>query len=402
MLTSVLSPEAQLLLASGREDEAGARAVRSLLERPINWERLFVLATQEKAAPVLLRTLTDPARGGGPSMPPERLAQLRKLAMVVEFKMLYLKQRLDETIGVLASTGIDGVLLKGAALGCTVYPTIVDRPMGDIDVLVPAERAYEARTMLLAAGWTWKTEVWQDEYYRDHHHLPPLSDVGEGALRLELHTELFIKGHPFLLSGETVRRGSRAVPVRAQCVRVPSPLHQLLHACLHFAWSHSMRVGSWRAFRDVRALTRGGGIAWDEFVATARENRAATCSYWTLRLARDLMGLDVPERTLAALRPPLPTFVLRRLAQHFAVQLFTTEAVCPSVAFEKLMWSAGVMPGWSGHGSSRPWDESEALLETARRAQPAVSGSAKAMRQLRNLGRWGRYARAVLAPAASN
>jgi hypothetical protein len=114
------------------------------------------------------------------------------------------------------------------------------------------------------------------------------------------------------------------------------------------------------------------------------------------------MGVEVPERTLAALRPPVPSFVRQRLAQHFAVQLFTTEAVCPSVAFEKLMWVLGVMPGWSGHGSSRPWDESEALVETARRTQPAVRGSAKAVRQLRNLERWGRYVRAVFAPATSS
>jgi hypothetical protein len=398
MLTSVISPEAQLLLAAGREDGAGTDAIRALLAGPVNWERLFWLATYEKAAPVLLRGVM---RAGESAVPKAHLAQLRKLAMVVEFRMLHVRQRLNETVDVLAAAGIDAVLLKGAALGCTVYPTPVDRPMSDIDVLVPAERAREARDILLRAGWTWNSELWQDQDYSGHHHLPPLSDARGGTLRLELHTELFITGHPFPLSGRLVRRDARTVTVDGRSFRVPSTLHQLLHACLHFAWSHGLRLASWRAFRDVGALTQRGGVAWDDFVVAARENRAATCCYWTLRLAQDLMGVPVPAATLAALQPPLPHFVLSRLEQHFAVQLFAREMACPSVALEKAMWGMGVMPRWSGHGASRPWNESDALAEGRAESRPAPSGSSRAMRQLRNLERWSRYARAVLAPAAS-
>lgn len=399
MLTSVVSPEARLLLAAGREDDAGTDAIRALLAGPVNWERLLWLATYEKASPLLLRGVQ---RAGEAAVPAEQLAQLRKLAMVVEFRMLHVRQRLNETADVLAAAGIDGVLLKGAALGCTVYPSVVDRPMSDIDLLVPPERAHEAREILARAGWRWNAEAGQDEQYAGHHHLPPLVDARGGTLRLELHTELFIMGHPFPLSGKVVRRDARTVAVGAREFRVPSTLHQLLHACLHFAWSHALRVASWRAFRDVRALTARGGVPWDEFVVAARENRAATCCYWTLRLARDLMGVQVPAETLAALRPPLPEFVLRRLGQHFAVQLFARELACPSVALEKVMWEMGVMPRWSGHGASRPWNEADALAEGKPAARPVPSGSSRAMRQLRNLERWSRYARAVLAPAATN
>ena len=370
MLTSVVSPEARLLLAAGREDDAGTDAIRALLAGPVNWERLLWLATYEKASPLLLRGVQ---RAGEAAVPAEQLAQLRKLAMVVEFRMLHVRQRLNETADVLAAAGIDGVLLKGAALGCTVYPSVVDRPMSDIDLLVPLERAHEAREILARAGWRWNAEAGQDEQYAGHHHLPPLVDARGGTLRLELHTELFIMGHPFPLSGKVVRRDARTVAVGAREFRVPSTLHQLLHACLHFAWSHALRVASWRAFRDVRALTVRGGVPWDEFVVAARENRAATCCYWTLRLA-----------------------------QHFAVQLFARELACPSVALEKMMWEMGVMPRWSGHGASRPWNEADALAEGKPAARPVPSGSSRAMRQLRNLERWSRYARAVLAPAATN
>ena len=62
------------------------------------------------------------------------------------------------------------------------------------------------------------------------------------------------------------------------------------------------------------------------------------------------------------------------------------------------------MPRWSGHGSSRPWDEADSLLAKRRQEQPAGAGSgstSKAMRQLRNLSQWSRYVRAVLAPVPS-
>jgi hypothetical protein len=110
-----------------------------------------------------------------------------------------------------------------------------------------------------------------------------------------------------------------------------------------------------------------------------------------------LTGLEVPSFVLAALRPPLAEFVMARLERHYITQLFPTEPDCPSVAFDKLMWGAGVMPRWSGHGSSRPWDEADPQLERKRPQRP--TGSSRAVRHLRNLERWSRYVRAVLAPA---
>src|SRR5215212_4184722 len=97
MSRSMLSLEAQLLLACGEIGGNDAR-LRALLVGPIEWDRVILLAHREKAAPVLLRRLGAVADAG---VPPEVLAQLRKLAMVIEFKMLRLRQRLDEPIDVL-------------------------------------------------------------------------------------------------------------------------------------------------------------------------------------------------------------------------------------------------------------------------------------------------------------
>jgi hypothetical protein len=390
----MLSPEARLLLAAGVDE--GPAELQALLAGPIVWDRVLLLAHREKAATLLVRRLA--ALPGAPT-PADALAQLRKLAMVIEFKMVQLKQRLDETVDVLAGAGIEPVLLKGAALWYTSYGSLADRPMADIDLLVEARQAGQARDVVLRSGWVWNEQARSDADYAAHHHLPPMDDARGTGAKLELHTELFIEGNPFHLSGDVVRRDAEAVVAGGRRLRVPSTLHQLLHTCLHFAWSHNMRMGSWRVFRDVAALTRPG-FDWNAFVATAVENRAETCCYWTLRLARDLMGVEVPGSALAALRPPLPEFVLTRLERHFVTQLFPTEPECPSLAVEKLMWELGVMPRWSGHGSVRPWDEADSRLEK-RRPAAASTGASKAVRQFRNLERWSRYVRAVLAPTAA-
>jgi hypothetical protein len=394
MSRSMLSLEAQLLLACGELGGNDAR-LRALLAGPLVWDRVLLLAHRQRAAAVLLRRLAALPDAG---VPPEALDQLRKLAMVLEFLMVRLRQRLDETLDVLAQAGIEPVLLKGAALCYTLYPSMADRPMADIDLLVEPGQARRAREELLRAGWKWNETVRREEDYQAHHHLPPMDDVGGSGLKVEVHTELFVAGNPFHLSGDVMRRDAQSVVAGGRRVRVPSPMHQLLHTCLHFAWSHNMRAACWRAFRDVAVVTHPA-FDWDEFVTVARQNRAGTCCYWTLRLAHDLLSVPVPAATLEALRPPLPGPLLRRLERHFVIQLLPTEPSCPSIALEKLLWGIGVMPKWSGHGTSRPWDEADSLLAKRRQRQPAP-GSSKAMRQLRNLAQWGRYVRAVLAPAA--
>jgi hypothetical protein len=123
-----------------------------------------------------------------------------------------------------------------------------------------------------------------------------------------------------------------------------------------------MEWGSWRTFRDVAAIVHRGTIDWDEFVALARDSRAATCCFWTLSLARRLTGVTVPDGVLASLSPPYPNFVIRRLERHLIASLLASDDRCPSVRLDRKLWETAVAPGWSGHGASRPWDVSERWL----------------------------------------
>lgn len=388
MPLSDLSPEAQLLLltAGGGHNDAH---IRELVVDGIDWTKLGWLAERERAAPVLWARLQ---RVSGGRLPPEAGA-LQRLAMVSEFRMRHLEERLAQSVAALDAAEVDALLLKGAALAVTVYGSFVRRPMSDLDVLVRDGEERRAWDVLLGAGWVPLPVPGMEEFYSGHHHLPALEDARATGVQLELHTALFFEGHPFRLSPSDIWRRAERIDVRGHRAFVPGVHDQVLHLCLHFAWSHMMASGGWRAFRDLDALVATGGVRWPALVELALESRGGSCCYWTFRLARELAKVEVPESVLAALRPPLPEAVLSRVARHFAYSLFPTETLCPSVSVAYGMWRLGVRPRWSGHGGVRPWDRADDLLVAKETRKSAPRRMAE---QLRNVRGWGRYVRALI------
>jgi hypothetical protein len=359
-----LSAEAQLLLLTAAVSPSDA-ALRHLLSAGINWEDLCDLARHEHATSVLLRQL---GRAGADTGTPG-YQELRQLATISVMQMLQLEQLLHQTIDILAQHEIEVVLLKGAGLAYTAFSSFADRPMGDIDVLVRPEQAERAWSLVQHHEWTPAPMDGDSAFYTSHHHLPPLFR-DSGRFRLEIHSRLLPGENPFHFSTDALWLRARPVTVNGRVFTVPSPIHQLWHTCVHFAWSHGMQWGSWRALRDCAAIIQQRGFDWPEFVRFAQETRAATCCFWTLRLARRLTVAAVPDDVLASLRPPYPEFIIGRLERHFVSNLFPSEARCPSVGLTRLLWEAGVKPRWSGHRASRPWNVSERWLAASRPPKP--------------------------------
>jgi hypothetical protein len=354
---SFLDPEARLLLACAREEEAAAE-VRDLVAGPLNWQLFAELVQGERAATTVHAVL---AKCASDLVPDDLLAAVRHMARVEAFRMAYLNRRLVESVTALAELRIPCVLLKGAALATGVYKRFSDRPMIDIDLLVPESRGRDALTQLLKTGWTWADVRDEGADFSRLHHFPALADGRGMPLSLELHTGILPHRQPFGLTPQLVFEEATAA-ARGIPALMPSPAHMLLHICVHFAWAHMLRKHGWRAFRDVRAITERTRIDWDEFLALAGAMRARTCCYWTFRLARDLVGPVVPAEVLDALRPSVPEAMLRAVARHSALVLFPTGADCPSARVRRWFWSAAVRPRRSGHGASRPWRK-EILLE---------------------------------------
>jgi putative nucleotidyltransferase-like protein len=349
-------PAESALIALCAAGPAADGELRAVLDRPLDWNGVLGLAARERAMAPLAHRLQGIRAS---TVPGEAVARIQRFAMVSEFQLMSLHERLGTILDLFARNGIDSLLLKGAGLAYSAYSRPTERPMGDIDLLVREECAQQAWDLALTAGWVRRRDVSQERSYDDHQHLSPLEDADGLQVGLELHTALFTHQAPFRLPATQIWDRARRVQVGSRTALAPSAEDQLLHASLHFGWSHEMTFGTWRTLRDVERLAVSG-VDWETFVRNAREARGGTCCYWTLRLARDLAAAQIPDAVLSQLAPRLPSRILRVLARSFAMQSLPLPGTPPSsVSLSRALWSLAILPTQQGHGKSRPWLDTE-------------------------------------------
>lgn len=430
-----------LRLAGATAGPTGAAASSSagrLALAGADWADVRALARREEVAAALWPRLRHALEGQPAAALPLDVAEaFRGEAMVAEFNARRLEARLQEVLGALAARGIEPVLLKGAGLAYTVFGGMARRPMRDLDLLVPREALTPAIAALRAAGWAEAEGGRPADRYAAHQHAPPLIAPAGGVGVVELHDGLFPPGHPFRLDGATVLGRARRVPSPLGAVLVPAPVDQLLHACLHFAWSHELRWGAWRAVADVAALVAAAAAedaapaaagsrpttrALDEIVEAARSSGGASAVYWTLRLSAVLGEVPVPEEWLTGLASG-GWGESALVERHLAHQLLPGPGNVPSVALGRRGWEAALRPGRSGHGAARPWLVGAAGEAAGGRAsvadrpgagtgtegRPGGGGAAGwagrlgvVGRRLSDRGRWVGYVRALLGRAGGS
>ncbi len=134
--------------------------------------------------------------------------------------------------GSFSAAGVELVILRGPALGLTVYPRPFLRPFSDLDLLVGREDLPRARQLLEAAGLRPPPGTFPDRYFeRWHLHLP--YNHPETGLPVELHWAL---DHPYTLSLIEYRElfaKSRTVRFEGQPIPVLAPEDRVLTLALH-------------------------------------------------------------------------------------------------------------------------------------------------------------------------
>ena len=384
-MTRDLPAEARLHLAAAM-GPAGDGRFRASLPGTVDWDTLLAMADRDRAYGALWQRVEA---AGEDAVPADVRERLGRLARVAAFRQGRLEARLADALDALAEERIPVLLLKGAALAAGVYGSFAERPMADLDLMVPVADAARAQRRLLAGGWVPRAgtlDARLDALYALHHHRPPLVDAAGSGAALEIHVQPLPLGHPFAFGAGRLWLDARPVRVEGREALAPSPPHQLLHLCIHFAWAHALRSGAWRTLRDVRTLAERSPPDWSAFVALAEGARAGTCAYWTLRMSRDRMDAMIPAEVLAALRPRGPEALHARLERHFAVAFFAG-AACPSPWLAQRLWETAIRPGAQGHGAARPWQR-DADFAAAGVTRPAETLRRASWRDLAGWRRW--------------
>ncbi len=140
--------------------------------------------------------------------------------------------------GLLNAIDIEPMLLKGAAhLVEETYPDPAFRILGDVDILLRADRSREAVAALAAAGF--RTNPTGVVPPPTHHHLRMLHDP-ETGIGVELHTDVIDRSADAVIATAWFSENSRPAKFRDRRVRLPEPTRNAGHTIFHSEIFHGL------------------------------------------------------------------------------------------------------------------------------------------------------------------
>jgi Uncharacterised nucleotidyltransferase len=202
--------------------------------RSREWKLLIELSSFHYATPSLAGCVHDEA-----GIPREIREYLDAVLTLNGRRNAILLEALSRIVATLNAIDIEPVLMKGCArLVEGDYPQPNMRFLGDLDILVPANRAADAYAALMANGFGEKPE---DKIHPpDHHHLRVLREHKTGAA-VEIH------GHvspgwslaPEVISTPWFCEGTRSFRLQDHLhVRLPDPTRNACHNVVHHQLNH--------------------------------------------------------------------------------------------------------------------------------------------------------------------
>lgn len=232
---------------------------------------------------------------------PEGIEELRRHYLLTWSQNLRLYHGVLPLLQAYEQAGIDAIVLKGLALIARFYRDPGLRPMGDVDVLVPASRVEQATTLAVALDWQPRHRL--TRAFRRVKHAGPLDHPA--GLACDLHWRIFEEAGA---SGadEELRAAAEPVVFQGHRLRVLSPTDQLFHVCGHAARWGPVPPIRWVA--DAVTILREGPMDWPRFVAHAVGRRFVLRMRSMLAYLREGYDVAIPSAVEADLaRQPIST-----------------------------------------------------------------------------------------------
>lgn len=253
-------------------------------------------------------------------------------------------------IQALRGSGVDGVLLKGAAYLVADLPAATARQFGDIDILVAEADLVAAEAALMGGGWiSLGVQAYDRRYYREWmHEIPPLTHISRGSV-VDMHHTIVPPTSAFRVDGAKLLGAARTV-AHDQQLRVLQPVDMVLHSMVHLFTDGEFENGL-RDLLDLwdllRHFERLNPAFWDELFQRADSLGLGRPLHHALDHLERLAGPMVPSHLrghLRRLQPSAPTRLVMRML--LAVALRPMHPACRTTGDGFARWLLYVRSHW--------------------------------------------------------
>jgi len=303
--------EERLLLRCCQAGEQGPRRplTRSDIPAEIDWQSFLLLARREGIAPLLYRRLAYCL--DRESLPDWLTKELKRDYYAVLAKNAVVFEELKKVLSLLTNAGVDTMALKGAVLAEQVYGDLGVRPMADVDLLIKGEDLAAIDQAFQTLGYhsddlrslnldsiptNYLTSV---VYYSPavfyfcfhlHWHIVNSTIPNDSLIRSFAMADIWDAARQTTLSGSQTL--------------VMAPHHLLIHLAEHgLRVTHSLSQLSFLCDIHETVTTYEKEMDWDKLVEASKKFKLDRFVYLSLTLAVKLLGSQIPEETLARLRP---------------------------------------------------------------------------------------------------
>jgi putative nucleotidyltransferase-like protein len=193
------------------------------------------------------------------------------------------------------------IILKGGALGTTIYPDVALRPMGDLDLLIAPDAVERATLALIEQGYVAYAEM-AHRFANRFSVAQAFFRKGSRPSQIDLHWHAFTTPYYFeRIPIEWFRRRTMEISINHRRAFAFSPTAQLLHLSAHYLM-HSYRRLIWSYDLALLISRYDGQIDWKDISDSAAEFGLSQVLYEALSEVRERWGVTIPAASYELLR----------------------------------------------------------------------------------------------------
>ena len=306
---------------------------------PDQWRALLDLSHGQHVGPLLYTKLKEK----GVAAPAAVVEPLRQGYLLNTGRNLAVYHGFRQLSSQLQAAAIAMIPLKGVYLADAIYPTIGERIMGDLDLLVPKERMAEAIEIGRACHFYPSKPVVLAAWLNSRHQVMAQHNA---QLKLTLEWHWHIAKPSLHLPLPVSELWQRAVPatVAEQPVLALAPEDTILHLAYHISYHHDFLFGL-RNLCDLALICQTWAelIDWEAVGQRAQAWRCERGVYLVLRLLQTHLAVSMPDSVLGWLkRDDFMIEALKLATEQIVVNPAEVQNI--SLTRRKVQGAKGVVP----------------------------------------------------------